>query len=94
MIIDAAVTPRCKAWQSGQIEDDRFGEFVVYETRGDLAIGTSCQHFAEPLIAWCNQQSRYHCPKSIESINDPELLEVLQTSLHFPRKHGKTSLTF
>ena len=94
VVIDAAVTPRWKAWQSGQIEDDRFGDFIVYETRGDLAIGTSCQHFAEPLIAWCNQQSRYHCPKSIESINDPELLEVLQTSLEDTKDRLEVEVAF
>ena len=37
VVIDAAVTPRWKAWQSGQIEDDRFGDFVVYETRGGFS---------------------------------------------------------
>ena len=94
VVIDAAVTPRWRSWQGSQIVDERFGEFVVHETRGDLAIGTTCQHLAEPLIAWCNQQSRYHCPKSIETINDPELIDILVDSLEDTKTRLEIDVAF
>ena len=86
VVVDAAVTPRWQAWMTDPIEDD--------QTRGDLAVGTTCQHFAEPLVDWCNQPTRYDCPKSIDTIDDSELLGILQSSLQDALEHIEAEVAF
>lgn len=94
VVIDAAVAPRWRSWQNQPIENEQFGIFEVYETRGDPAIGTYCQHLAEPLIDWCNQQSRYECPRSIDTIGEPELLDILKMSLNDSMNRHEVDVAF